>query len=253
MNRNIIQQELAGTAAEDLFLMMAMKDEPEQVRLGYLEFYRRYADFLREVIHEICTSFNLYKAEIEEVLFDNTINKVVEKADKFIKIEEETNQQHKDNRIKSWLSKVTENELKQIIRKGQNDCLIFDKLDNIEKRKKCDENEDMDQNEPEDFIFDESPPVSRLTPDEVKWFEEAMTILSEQQQYVLNQIYLHKTDSKYLQSEVLEAIAVKLMITKDSVRQIHHRAINKIKQYINSKTLKHEPNGRHTIYERRNL
>ena len=234
------QQMLTQTAAEDLFVLMAYKDDdPEMARLAYLEFYKRYANFLRWAIHDICVNFELYTAEIEEVLFDNTVNHVYAKADKFIKIDQETSEKHKERRIKSWLSKIAENELKQIIRKGQHDCLIFNRLE---------------YDESEVFIFDDSPPESRLTPEELTWFREGLALLTKQQRFVIDQIYLQKSNSTYLESEILDNLAIALKITKDSVRQIHYRAKQIIKLHINnSKSKTYEQFRRPPNNERRNL
>ena len=233
-------QMLTQIAPEDLFILMAYKDEnPEQARLAYLEFYKRYEHFLRWTIHEICEYFELYTAEIEEVLFDNTLNQVYKKADKFIRVSEETNSNFKERRLKGWLSKIAENELKQIMRKGQHDSLIFSRLE---------------YDESEIFIFDDSPPASRLTPEEIQWFKEGLALLTKQQRFVIDQIYLLKSDSKYLESDILDNLALTLKITKDSVRQIHYRAKQIIKQHINnSKTKTYEQFRRPPNNERRNL
>lgn len=233
------QQMLTQTAAEDLFVLMAYKDDdPEMARLAYLEFYKRYAHFLRWVIHDICVNFELYTAEIEEVLFDNTVNQVYAKADKFLKVDQETSLKHKERRIKSWLSKIAENELKQIIRKGQHDSLIFNRLE---------------YDESEVFIFDDSPPESRLTPEELTWFTEGLALLTKKQRFVIDQIYLQKSNRTYLESEILDNLAKTLKITKDSVRQIHYRAKQIIKQYINTKIQNYEQSRRPPNNERRNL
>ena len=230
---------LTQTAAEDLFVLMAYKDDdPEQARLAYLEFYKRYAHFLRWAIHDICFNFELYTAEIEEVLFDNTVNQVYAKADKFIKIDQETSEKHKERRIKSWLSKISENELKQIMRKGQHDSLIFNRLE---------------YDESEVFIFDDSPPESRLTPEELTWFREGLALLTKKQSFVIDQIYLQKSNRTYLESDILDNLAITLKITKDSVRQIHYRAKQIIKQYINTKIQNYEQSRRPPNNERRNL
>jgi len=232
---------LTIVAPEDLFLMMALKDsDPEQARLAYLEFYKRYESFLRWVIHEICMNFELYTAEIEEVLFDNTLKRVYEKADKFIKVDQESDTKYKEWRIKSWLSKVAENELKQIIRKNQHDSLYFNKLDYEE--------------ESEIFIFDDSPPASRLTPEELQWFREGIALLNKSQRYVIDEIYLRKSNSTYLESQILDDLALTLKITKDSVRQIHYRAKQIIKNHINTQKSKmYEQFRRPPNDERRNL
>lgn len=233
-------QVFTQTAPEDLFVLMAYKDDdPEQARLAFLEFYKRYEHFLRWAIHEICEYFGLYTAEIEEVLFDNTVNQVFKKADKFIKVSEETNAEYKERRLKGWLSKVAENELKQIMRTGRHDSLNFSRLE---------------YEESEVFIFEDSPPASRLTAEELQWFREGLALLTKQQRFVIDQIYLHKSNSKYLESEILDNLAITLKITKDSVRQIHYRAKQIIKQYIiNSKTKTYEQFRRPPNNERRNL
>jgi DNA-directed RNA polymerase specialized sigma24 family protein len=240
MEYNQKPQMLTQTAPEDLFILMAYKDEnPEQADLAFLEFFKRYEHFLRWAIHEICFNFELYTSEIEEVLFDNTINQVYKKANKFIKVSEETDPAYKERRIKGWLSKIAENELKQIIRKGEHDCIYFNKLE---------------YDESEIFIFDDSPAVSRLTAEELQWFREGLAMLTKQQRFVIDQIYLQKSDRKHLESEILENLAIQLKITKDSVRQIHYRATQIIKQHINNSKLKnYEQFRRPPNNERRNL
>jgi len=239
MNVSEFQKSLAKIPAEELFLIMAMKvEEPEQASLAYGEFYTRYHKFLEKIIKSICAYYEVHAAEIEEVLMSNTLLLVYEKAEMFVKIEVEASVFHKDNRIKAWLGKIAQKELLKINRKGENDCLSVERV----------ENEDS-----EIFAFDDTPPDEQTLPEENRFLEEAFLLLTEDERLVIRQIYLHKQPDKNLPSTVLDYLCAELGVKRDSIRQIHRRALLKIKNHIILKTKSYEHIERHNNNERRNL
>jgi RNA polymerase sigma factor (sigma-70 family) len=239
MNVSEYQKSLAKIPAEELFLIMSMKVEnPEQASLAYGEFYTRYHKFLEKIIKSICAYYEVHAAEIEEVLMSNTLLLVYEKAELFVKIEVETTSFHKDNRIKAWLGKMAQTELLKIIRKGENDCLTIDRVE--------DEESDI-------FSFEDTPMEEQTESEEDKILEAAFLLLTETERLVVRQIYLHKQPGKNLPATVLDFLSKELGVKRDSIRQIHKRALQKIKNHLILKTQSYEHIERHHNNERRNL
>jgi RNA polymerase sigma factor (sigma-70 family) len=239
MDTKQVYRELAKKPVEELFLMMAMKAESLKDALAaYGEFYERYHVFLDFISKEVCQWYNIPSAEVAGVIYTNTLVRIYEKAESFVIVERETSVIHKSNRLKSWISKIAENELLQIIRKGEHDCLTFD---------------DIPDEEIPELTFDDTPPGEIPLPDEYLWLEEAMLELKPKEREVLQEIYLYQAYGKYTPREVLEKLSQKYKVTHDSIRQIHNRALNKLKQKLIFKTVNHEPDGRQTNNERRNL
>jgi RNA polymerase sigma factor (sigma-70 family) len=72
-----------------------------------------------------------------------------------------------------------------------------------------------------------------------KLLDEAIDSLSEKEQRVLRttfQYYQPGKQHQRLPNDVAEDLAKELGTTSDNVRQIRHRALEKIKEYIKSKT-----------------
>jgi RNA polymerase sigma factor (sigma-70 family) len=231
--------ELAKKPVEELFLMMAWKAENLKDALdAYGEFYKRYQAFLDFICNKVCESYNIPSAEVAGVIYTNTLFRIYEKAENFVIIEKDISDTYKENRLKSWISQVAENELLQIKRKGEHDCLTFDNI--------------PDEEIPE-LAFNDTPPDEIPLPDEILRLEEAMRLLTPKEREVIQEIYLYQTTGKYTPREVLEKLSKKFKVTHDSIRQIHNRALNKLKQKLIFKTVNYEPDGRHTNYERRNL
>lgn len=239
MDTKQVQEELAKKPVEELFLRMALKDDdPDRALKAYGEFYNRYHAFLEYTSKKVCISFGFNKAEVSEIIYSNTLVKIYNKAESFLNIDQETTEPNKDRLLKGWINKIAENELLQIKRRGEHDCLTFDNI--------------PDEELPE-LTFDDTPPGEILLPDEMQLLEQAMLELTPTEQAVIQEIYLYKAKGKYTPREVIDKLSRQFNITHDSIRQIHFRANQKIKNKLISKTLKHEPNGRHTNYERRNL
>lgn len=233
------QQELAKKPVEELFLMMAMKDDNQEDALSaFGEFYKRYQTFLDSICKKVCDISKLNNAEVSEVIYSNTLVKIYEKAISFVKIEKEKNISNKEKLLKGWIGKIAENELLQILRRGEHDCKKFVNI--------------PDEDLPE-LTFDDSPAADIPLPEETRLLEAAMLELSITERDVLIEISLYKATGKYTPRDIIEKLSQQKHVTHDSIRQIYHRATNKIKQKLIIKPQNYEPHGRPTNYERRNL
>lgn len=239
MNTKQAQQELAKKPVEELFLIMAMKDESQEEALSaFGEFYKRYHPFLDSICKKVCVISKLNNAEVSEVIYSNTLVKIYEKAISFVTIEKEKNVSNKEKLLKGWIGKIAENELLQILRRGEHDCKKFVHV--------------PDEELPE-LTFDDSPPNDIPLPEENRLLEAAMLELSTTERDILIEISLYKAKGKYTPRDIIEKLSQQYHVTHDSIRQTYHRATKKIKQKLIIKTQNYELHGRPTNYERRNL
>ena len=226
--------------AEDIFLAMAMKDEmPDEARTAYGEFYKRYAAYLMEVCILRCKIAKDILSEVTaDQLFSNILFLVYENAASFLTVELEVSEKYKNDRVKAWLGKLIDTELQKIQRN------IFFKDHAMLP---------YDESIP-DLSTEDSDPEEINDSEEMKLFEEAWTQLDERQQEILLASYRYRDRNQYTPTIILDKMVAQFGLSRDNIRQIIHRAKDKILTYINNKiTNNYENDRRQQLNERRNL
>lgn len=230
---------LKTVPAEELFLMMSMKDdETEQAQTAFGEFYIRFAEYIRYVCETLCKSFtkNL-NGETAEILYTNVLFLIYNSAGSFIVVEKEATERQKEKMIKGWIGKVAENELHKILRNTNHRD-----YDMAIKEESLPEN-----------LFEFDNAEDDTTSYEMELFEEAWAQLNKLQQDIVRYSYLYKESNKYTPHEIVVEMEKMFGLHRDNIRQIRHRSIEKLNNYINLQTNNYENDRRQHLNERRNL
>lgn len=203
---------------ENLFLIMSMKDDDkEQAEKAYNEFHSRYSKYLYGIIISAATKFkNTYDyEELAENVFQNTLLTIWEKADTFMKIEDVAPEK-KERRVKAWIGKIARNEMLQLLRdyKTASEKITYDtELIN------------------EINLVDE-PIVENQPKFEKKLLDNALKTLKPRDKDILLAYYQYYEKDKNMPSEALDNLCRMFDTTKDNLRQIKKRALDKVNSFI---------------------
>ncbi len=203
---------------ENLFLIMSMKDDDkEQAEKAYNEFHSRYSKYLYGIIISVAIKFkNTYDyEELAENVFQNTLLTIWEKADTFMKIEDVASEK-KERRVKAWLGKIARNEMFQLLRdyKTASEKITYDtELIN------------------EINLVDE-PIVENQPKFEKKLLNNALKTLKPRDKDILLAYYQYYEKDKNMPSEALDNLCRMFDTTKDNLRQIKKRALDKVNSFI---------------------
>lgn len=210
---------------EDLFLIMSMKDDDnEQAEKAFNEFHCRYSKYLRAITITAAKKFiNTYDhEELAANVFQNTLLTIWEKADTFIKIED-VPQEKKEKRVKAWLGKIAKNEMLQLLR------------DYKTASEKMTYNTELIN---EINLLDE--PISESQPKfEKKLLDNALKMLKPRDKDILFTYYQYYEKGKNMPSEVLDNLCRIFDTTRDNLRQIKKRTLNKVNSYIDEQKKTH--------------
>lgn len=201
---------------EDLFLIMSMKDDDkQQAEKAYNEFHNRYSKYLYGIITSAAKKFkNTYDyEELAANILQNTLLIIWEKADTFIKIEDVTIEK-KESRVKVWLGKIAQNEMYKLLREYEADKITYDtELIN------------------EINLNDEPISVSKPKFEKVL-LDRALNSLKEREKEILLAYYQYSEKDKNMPSEALDNLCRIFDTTRDNLRQIKKRALDKVNSYI---------------------
>ena len=210
---------LEKESIEDIFLMMSMKDEDlELANKAFNEFHRRYSTYLYAIVDKVCSSFiSKYGSTLVNDVFSNTLIKVYYNADKLINIDKLKTELAKDKRMKNWLGKIASNEMYSLLRvsKKESEKMIVDGT--IIEHSEIEEKE----YEPNDN------PISI----ERETLEKALKSLKERDREILLIHFLYEEKGKNMPSNVLDDLCVKYNTTKENIRQIKKRTLDKVKRH----------------------
>lgn len=214
--------QVAGTdlrqeSDEDLLVFMTMRsDDLAVANAAFAEFYERHVHYL----------FRRCRGATNKILDESGAWDIVQET--FIRVYERaatfdgegiTDPDRLQRRVRAWLGRIAVNIFRDRLR-GQLGVREIS-LDDQEIAK-----------EPESQS-PSSPSANR------KLLDEAIDSLSEKEQRVLRttfQYYQPGKQHQRLPNDVAEDLAKELETTSDNVRQLRHRALQKIKEYIKSKT-----------------
>jgi RNA polymerase sigma factor (sigma-70 family) len=208
--------DLSKESDEDLLVFMTMRgDDLEVANAAFAEFYERHVHYLFRRCRG-ATSRILDEAGAWDIV-QETFIRAYERAVTFDS-EGITDPDRLQRRVRAWLGRIAVNIFRDMLR-GRSSVREVS-LEDQEIAK-----------EPE--TEPSTPSANR------KLLDEAIDSLSEKEQRVLRttfQYYQPGKQHQRLPNDVAEDLAKELGTTSDNVRQIRHRALGKIKEYIKSKT-----------------
>jgi RNA polymerase sigma factor (sigma-70 family) len=202
---------------ENLFLMMAMKDDDrKKAELAFNEFYSRFSKYLYAIIKKATIPFYpTYGDELCDGVFQNTLLTIYEKADKFISIDE-INDKSKEKRIKAWLGKIAQTEMYILLRELR-----------PEKDKICYNTDYINESDILDTIED-----PKLPSFERKLLDSALSYLKERDRAILLTFYQYEEIGKKMPTNAIEELCEYFNTTPENLRQIKKRSFEKIKKHI---------------------
>ncbi len=214
MAKTITLQPLTNEALAELFLSMAMKenDRPEAER-AFSVFHGRYKNYVYTIVKNACRSWEMYGDELIEAVFENTFLTVYAKAESFMVIDG-IPVERQEKRMKSWLGKIANNEMLQLLRQFKIDKDKIEYTDDLTFLENISED-----NEP------------RATSDYLL-AEKALQTLSERDRNILVTYLMFEHDNKKLPSIEIQRLSDMWNIHPDNMRQIKKRSLAKVELYF---------------------
>lgn len=199
---------------------------PEERRAAWAEFYRRHAKFLYRCVVRWCRTNGAALFDYDW-LFHQAVLRVYEKADTYEAQCDGRPDEEKAN-LRAWLGRIVENLLKTQLREREPTislCLL----------------EELDE---EPFVVPwhevEDDPVSP----QMRLIVKALESLTEREQDVLRRVWMEKdwrNPEVRLAANVTKQIADSLGTTPTNLRQIFHRAMEKMKKFVAANVSTGEP------------
>jgi RNA polymerase sigma factor (sigma-70 family) len=199
---------------EALLLFMGMKDDdPNEARLAWAEFYKRHKKYLYAVCWKACQLLPDPKQTAMD-LVSATFQKVYESADTFKPIDN-GDEDHMRRRVCAWMGEIAQR------------LLIDDYRNNTDPKHLVSLGE-------LDTELSSHREIPELSP-KIALVRNALDILNEKERMVIllyYQWYEIGKENQRLPNGVCDEIAKTIGSTKENVRQIHRRAKQKIKEYL---------------------
>lgn len=224
---------------EELLRFMAVKNEyPDAARQAFEEFDRRHRDYLKKCIHKIASTWrSLIDEDAEQDFVQEALLRAFEKAHTF-KGQGFQDEAAERKWARAWLGTIATNLLRDWLRTRK--VVKFEDLD-----------DDKINHEVECKLSSERYGRFQRSP-ESELRHEAFGSLSEREQAVLRiyGVYAEFDDLQFsapgeeqnkqarrqltISDKELDELARNLSTSKGNIRQIKHRAIEKIKRYVQS-------------------
>jgi len=214
MAKTITLQPLTNEVLAELFLSMAMKDDnrPEAER-AFSVFYSRYKNYLYTIVKNACRSWEMYGDELIEAVFENTFLTVYAKAESFMVVED-IPFERQEKRMKSWLGKIAQNEMLQLLRQFKVD------------KDKIEYSDDLTS-----FLNIEDETEHQATTDYLL-AEKALQTLSERDRNILTTYLMFEDGNRNLPSIEIQRLSDMWNTHPDNMRQIKKRSLAKAEIYI---------------------
>lgn len=194
---------------------------------AFNEFFLRYKNFLLRACKKSCASFDSSEMLADDI-FQNTLLKVLNKANTFKSKSEEGDSKNISIEIKAWLSRIAYHELINFLRKNPDEKA----LSNPFREKSLDFAGAQDDSSEEEK---ENIKPEKLFQKNI--LDTALASLTEREKYILMaymQYFEASQPLKHLPDEVMQSICMKFDLKPDNVRQIKGRAMKKLKLKMDS-------------------
>lgn len=202
---------------EDLLVFMTMREEDRGgAQEAFEEFYRRHVHYL----HYICrTTYEgvVGKGDIID-LVQETFWRVYQKADTYKPLT--STHVEPSRRVRAWMGTIAANILRSKLRRGHSAAQSIDDLDGKDQ-----------------IVLSQPPPdcVDQAPGLRLKCLGEALETLSERERDILRMWGLHyKPGEKFqrLPDDVSQWLSATWKTTPENIRQVRKRAVDKIRQYV---------------------
>lgn len=209
-----VSSTMESESDESLLFFMDMKDDdPNEARLAWAEFYKRHRKYLYYICRKACQT--LPSAEETAMdLMSATFQKVYESADTFEPIDN-GDEDHMRRRVRAWMGKIAQH-------------LLIDDYQNDTGPKHLVSLEELN------IDLSSHGEISEFSP-KITLVKNALETLNEKERMVIllyYQWYEIGKENQRLPNGVCNEIAAAIGSTKENVRQIHRRAKQKIKEYL---------------------
>jgi len=197
---------------EDLLLIISdQKENKERSQEGFIELYRRYSDNLTQAVAGYLKSKDIYNDEMHKSIISNVFLEVYENPLSFNY--DNKKHQSEESAFKAWIYVIARNEFADLMRHSIKFTEIHTfgiENDLIERYAEVDMEEEI---------------VSGNR----KLLDSALSVLSDRECHILLTCFDYFEDGKNTPSDVLDYLCEYWGTTRDNVRQIKKRSLDKVR------------------------
>jgi len=197
---------------EDLLLIISdQKENKERSQDGFIELYRRYSEDLTQAVAGYLKSKGIYNDEMHKSIISNVFLEVYENPLSFNY--DNKKHQSEESAFKAWIYIIARNEFADLMRhsiKFTETHTLGIENDLIERYADVDIEEEI---------------VSGNR----KLLDSALSVLSERECHILLTCFDYFEDGKNTPSDVLDYLCEYWGTTRDNVRQIKKRSLDKVR------------------------
>lgn len=197
---------------EDLLLIISdQKENKERSQDGFIELYRRYSEDLTQAVAGYLKSKGIYNVEMHKSIISNVFLEVYENPLSF----KYDNKKHKseESAFKAWIYIIARNEFADLIRHS----IKFTEIHTLGIEN------DLIERYADVDIEEEIVSGNR------KLLDSALSVLSERECHILLTCFDYFEDGKNTPSDVLDYLCEYWGTTRDNVRQIKKRSLDKVR------------------------
>jgi DNA-directed RNA polymerase specialized sigma24 family protein len=202
---------------EELLLIISDKEKDlEQSNKAFSTLYYRYSIFLNSAVINQLKSKGIYDKTFVDTIASNVFVEVFSNPLNFSYNEKD--HQTEDIAFKAWICRIARFEFADILRES----IKFNKMNLLSR-------DGILQDQTENFTDDMD-----IISNNRKLLDKSLECLSDREKHVLLACYDYYEDGKNTPSEVLDMLCQYWGTTRDNVRQIRKRALDKVKAYLNN-------------------
>lgn len=197
---------------EEVLLSIALKDDnPNDADTSFLKLYRHYSVPLQSIIKVVLKKMGVYNVELMDTALNNTFVKIFENPPLDFKIKEDNTL---DNCFIAYLVTITKNEILNLLKPKD-----YNKMTVLES--------DVPDVAFEEFEIDDS-----FVGINAKTLNDALNTLKQEHKEIILALYNYHEEGKKTPTEVLDILCKTYGTTRDSIRQIKKRGVDKIIEYF---------------------
>jgi len=204
--------EMNDLSIEDLLLIISdQKEDKESSQDGFIELYRRYSKDLTRAVAGFLKSKGIYNDELHKSIISNVFLEVYENPLSFNY--DDKSHQSEESAFKAWLYIIARNEFSDLMRQS---------IKYTETHTLGIENDLIER-------YAEVDVEEGLVSGNRKLLDSALSVLSERECHILLSCFDYYEDGKNTPSDVLDYLCEYWGTTRDNVRQIKKRSLDKVR------------------------
>ena len=197
---------------EEILLSIALKEEDSKsADISFSKLYKHYSIPLQSIIKVVLKKMGIYDVDLMNTALNTTFVKIYENPPLDFKIKENNTL---DNCFIAYLVTITKHEILSLLKPKKDDKVTISESDL------------------RDIAFEEYEIDDSILSINAKTLNDALNTLKPEHKEIILALYNYHEEGKKTPTEVLDTLCKTYGTTRDSIRQIKKRGMDKIIEYF---------------------